>query len=41
MTFDFPPPENADSCAETAEQCPFSEEEWDAIEALAEPGAIY
>ena len=29
MTFDFPPPDNADSCSETAEQCPFSEEEWD------------
>jgi len=41
MTFDFPPSDNADSCSETAEQCPFSEEEWDAIEALAEPGAIY
>ena len=41
MTFAFPHPDNADSCAETAVQWPFSEEESDAIEALAEPGAIY
>ncbi|WP_334019350.1 hypothetical protein [Alteromonas sp. S015] len=41
MTFDSPPPNDADGCTETAEECPFSEEEWDAIQALAEPGAIF
>ena len=41
MTFDSPPLNDADSRTETVEDSPFSEEEWDAIEALAEPGAIY
>jgi len=41
MTFDFPSPNGDNSEAEACEDTPFTEEEWDAINALSEPGAIF
>lgn len=41
MTFDYPKQNDAEGNAQPEEDSPFSEQEWDAIEALSEPGAIY
>ncbi|GEA01104.1 hypothetical protein KUL17_00010 [Alteromonas sp. KUL17] len=41
MTFDFPPTEETGDDAETPNDSVFTEEEWVAIEALSEPGAIF
>ena len=41
MTFDFPPTEETGDDTETTNDSVFTEEEWNAIEALSEPGAIF
>ena len=41
MTFNFSSPNGENSEAEACEDTPFTEEEWDAINALSEPGAIF
>ncbi|GFD81318.1 hypothetical protein KUL118_41800 [Tenacibaculum sp. KUL118] len=41
MTFDFSPFDDTDNNNESANDSGFTEEEWIAIEALSEPGAIF
>ena len=41
MTFDLSPQEETGDDVETPKDSTFTEEEWFAIEALSEPGAIF